>query len=235
MASKPPKARGRELTKLDRHPPDLKRTLLKKKCTKFEQASIVSWEQHVMYSLGSSGYAQYATSRTPTMFTTLKVQFRDRLPYRLERHRDTTQQGGSFVTRVNSVLHESETTSVFRATSTDFPDNELVLKIIYDSRDSASAKALRHEFDMYNTKLKALQGDVVPCCHGLFEGQTASGFVSCLVLDYVGETSFLLLEELSMEYRYNSRYCRVANVLTEPQAGDSRKPHGYSRRWPRTR
>ena len=135
------------------------------------------------------------------MFTTLKVQFRDRFSYRLERHTDTDQQGECFVARVNAALHESETTSVFRAASTDFPDNELVLKIVYDEKDSASAKALRHEFDMYDTKLKALQGEVVPCCHGLFEGQTAYGFVSCLVLDYVGEVSFLLLEELSMEYR----------------------------------
>ena len=137
------------------------------------------------------------------MFTALTIIFRKHEePYKLKRKGTAGQQGEQLISRVNAQLHESKTTSVFRATSPAFAKNEqLVLKVMYGSPDSPAIKAIRHEFNMYDTKLKALQGRVVPRCHGLFEGRISSGFVSCLVLDYVGETQFLLIEELSMDYR----------------------------------
>lgn len=142
------------------------------------------------------------------MFTTLTIKFKDgRQQYQLKRLSvmPSDQQESHLVTRVNADLHDCQTTTVFRAEHNARQDStllgELALKVVYGPQESDLARALRHEFDVYDTNLKALQGNVVPCCHGLFEGETASGFVSCLVLDYVGEVSFLLLEELSMEYR----------------------------------
>lgn len=144
------------------------------------------------------------------MFTTLTISFRNsQKPYELKQQALADQKGKLLAARVNAALHDSDSTSVFRAKSPAFSANEqLVLKIVYGTRKSSSVKALRHEFDMYSTKLKALQGHVVPRCHGLFEGRTAAGYVACLVLDYVGDSSYLYIKELNMDYRYY-RHCSV--------------------------
>lgn len=44
---------------------------------------------------------------------------------------------------------------------------------------------LRDEAEKYE-QLKELQGTVIPRMHGLFHGLTTDGFVTCLVLDFVG-------------------------------------------------
>lgn len=44
---------------------------------------------------------------------------------------------------------------------------------------------MRDEAEKYD-QLRELQGSVVPRMHGLFRGATTDGFVTCLVLDFVG-------------------------------------------------
>lgn len=67
------------------------------------------------------------------------------------------------------------------------PAGEVVFKIAALQRDR---EALQVELNFYNNQLKSLQGQCVPHCYGLFEGESIDerqNFV-CLVLEYAGDS-----------------------------------------------
>lgn len=59
---------------------------------------------------------------------------------------------------------------------------------------------LRNEAEKYE-QMKDLQGTVIPRMHGLFHGATMDGFVTCLVMDYIGPAPEGTLAHAPVDYR----------------------------------
>lgn len=59
-----------------------------------------------------------------------------------------------------------------------------VIVKVMDTRFSIAI--LRLEAEIYD-KLEALQGEYIPKCYGLFEGEFKNGYCACLVLSDCGE------------------------------------------------
>ena len=60
---------------------------------------------------------------------------------------------------------------------------------------------IEHEANVYATKLKDLQGDVVPRFFGLFKGSDALGSLACLLLEYRGTAHNGALSKVHIEIR----------------------------------
>ena len=58
---------------------------------------------------------------------------------------------------------------------------DVAFKLAYDEE---GIRRLKHEHEIYNKDLRALQGNVVPTCYGLFTGTLSGTPIACLVLDF---------------------------------------------------
>lgn len=73
---------------------------------------------------------------------------------------------------------------------------DVVCKVAYGS----AVPKLTHEAMIY-TKLISIQGGYVPYCYGYF----TQGAMSCLVLEYCGESVVESFGDLSLDIRYDNR------------------------------
>ncbi|KLO09413.1 hypothetical protein SCHPADRAFT_907751 [Schizopora paradoxa] len=95
------------------------------------------------------------------------------------------RDGETFV--VKSVVHLTMTTNVVRV---EIGGRPYVVKVL---RHRNLSNRLRDEANLYRTKLKHLQGDVVPKFYGVLEGKDLEGKdVCCLVLEDCGDYAFTL-------------------------------------------
>lgn len=74
----------------------------------------------------------------------------------------------------------------------------VALKIVYGNTAN-SLRSIEAEYEHYKT-LKALQGDVVPECYGLFQAHNAH--VACLLLEFCGDPIYEEFEDIPMDLRY---------------------------------
>ncbi|EKM53041.1 uncharacterized protein PHACADRAFT_210780 [Phanerochaete carnosa HHB-10118-sp] len=99
----------------------------------------------------------------------------------------------------------SATREYYRGTlaqrSPNDPETDVFIKLAY-AQNLDDAAGLRTEANFYNKQLKALQGDVVPVCYGIYEGEHDDGDpIVCLVLEYMGEPAEDGLGSLDMDVR----------------------------------
>ncbi|KIK70565.1 hypothetical protein GYMLUDRAFT_972691 [Collybiopsis luxurians FD-317 M1] len=73
-------------------------------------------------------------------------------------------------------------------------DQESRVAVVAKLARQSSLHSLEKEYEMYETKLKRLQGHVVPRCYGLFKGINSNGEgMACLLLEYcIGSPTFAL-------------------------------------------
>ncbi|GBE89721.1 hypothetical protein SCP_1700450 [Sparassis crispa] len=79
------------------------------------------------------------------------------------------------------------------------PAQAVICKVVLGKRGVAR---LRNEVDMY-WRIAELQGDVVPRCFGLFEGELEDGPSACLVLQDCGERLYKEFFATSWTFRYD--------------------------------
>ncbi len=91
---------------------------------------------------------------------------------------------------------------------------EVVCKVAYGERQ---IEILRKEADLYNTKLRDLQGRVVPFMYGCYIDDTEEGPTGVLVLQYCGValTHELKYYTVTIRYRYYMGRALIDSSLTD--------------------
>ena len=84
---------------------------------------------------------------------------------------------------------------------------DVVCKVAYGHRQ---IEVLQKEADLYNTKLRHLQGTVVPLMYGCYIDDTEEGLTGVLVLQDCGDPLEYKLKYYKLELRY---VCTLANDL----------------------
>ncbi|GBE89102.1 hypothetical protein SCP_1501050 [Sparassis crispa] len=89
------------------------------------------------------------------------------------------------------------------------PSYDVFCKVVLGKRAIAR---LREEAEVY-FRLCDLQGDVVPVCYKLFEGELADGPSACLITEYRGESLDRYMRTTSWRFR-----CQVIKALADIHA-----------------
>lgn len=97
------------------------------------------------------------------------------------------------------LLREGRRKEAYRGTLSEPVEGKpfVVCKVAYGQNAMA---VLKREAELYQGKLKQLQGVRVPTCFGYFIGDKDEGLTGCLALDYCGEPVETCFEDLDLEF-----------------------------------
>lgn len=154
-------------------------------------------------------------SLTPTM-TSLAIRFeRDDLPdYNLLPYptRSAEKPDYTFELLEAELIHKGETFNVYRGplVRSDNKFTAAVVKLAWRDSHPDAGGSLVYEYSLYLSRLKKLQGKIVPLCHGLFQGETKHGFVTALLLQDLGQEN---KDKLFADYGPDEKYVKSAVTM----------------------